>query len=638
MSNASRLTLIGRLCAQSSYDTAKITRHINRYSEGELAIREFGDELKAIGQTLARGFPAATMRMRSVSWLDSLEKRSNRLAFNIYINNIAAFGALTNLLKTRYDNLAVALIIDHPFFFYNDYCSFANNNNQLKWYRKSFFDRELYRIDKLLAPVERAVPKERLRIIASNNPAENEKAILDFFEVPWDEELNNILAPLSISGKRANRLLPATNNQFSLEEWRGMIADFEKGASAERLVKSEDARKLEEYIGKYWRFPRKKYPELENVLDQAAEKFLESPETEIKPIALGSLAERIPEAKKALILETNPVARRGLPVWQQGFFEILSGGKERDRAGVPKCCVLTFAYNQEKYIGECIESVAMQDLGSDMEHIIIDDASTDRTPEIIREYAKKYPRIKPVLFKYKPPNLIATGFNLCKSPYIALLDGDDYFTDKYKLRKQIDFLDANPDCAICFHYTEVFYEDGRPSQIYPNRAVMPDQSMRKLSLADLLQGNPMQTSSVMYRWRFAEGLPPWFRDDLVPGDWYWHLLHAENGKIGFLPEIMSRYRRHPNAGYASADGDTVAHRLKQGMRELETYQVADEYFRGKYHKDFQRLANGVFASYLQRYSDADDTSFLDIAASAFPVLAKGFLEELEKSSKESNKK
>ena len=78
--------------------------------------------------------------------------------------------------------------------------------------------------------------------------------------------------------------------------------------------------------------------------------------------------------------------------------------------------------------------------------------------------------------------------------------------------------------------------------------------------------------------------------------------------------------------------------MKQGMRELETYQVADEYFRGKYHKDFQRLANGVFASYLQRYSDADDTSFLDIAASAFPVLAKGVLEELEKSSKESNKK
>lgn len=297
----------------------------------------------------------------------------------------------------------------------------------------------------------------------------------------------------------------------------------------------------------------------------------------------------------------------------------------------PELSVLTLTRNQEKYIGECIESVIAQKTDFPIQHIVLDDGSSDETASIILEYANNYSHIIPIFLKRPRPagENVRVLFSACRTPYAALCDGDDYFTDPLKLQKQVDFLKANPKCAICFHPVEVVYEDGRESRIYPSPEMLKRYAVETYTLLDLLRDNLIQTNSVVYRWRFAEGLPDWFKPDLVPGDRYWHVLHAEKGTIGYLPERMAAYRRHAASLYASAEEDHTSHRLIHGMKELEVYDTLDRHFRGKLHKEFSGLADGVFADLTAYYAETGDDGPLIRACESWPMLGRDFLNKLK---------
>jgi glycosyltransferase involved in cell wall biosynthesis len=117
------------------------------------------------------------------------------------------------------------------------------------------------------------------------------------------------------------------------------------------------------------------------------------------------------------------------------------------------CCL---AYNHEPYIRQCLDGFVMQKCNFTYEVLIHDDASKDNTVSIIREYEVKYPDIiKPI---YQTVNQHSKGvkptfafnFPRAQGKYIAICEGDDYWTDPYKLQKQVDFLDANPKFSICW--------------------------------------------------------------------------------------------------------------------------------------------------------------------------------------------
>lgn len=299
----------------------------------------------------------------------------------------------------------------------------------------------------------------------------------------------------------------------------------------------------------------------------------------------------------------------------------------------PLVCVLTLTRNHRKYIGACIESVLAQQTSFPVRHIIVDHCSTDGTAQIISEYARKHPSIHPVLLsQWAAGQNVRALFLRCRSAYAALCDGDDYFTDPLKLQKQVDFLEAHPDCALCFHPVDVLYEDGSPSRVYPPENLLPRGMRGFYSLRDLLFANIMQTNSVMYRWRFREGLPDWFDATLIPGDWYWHLLHAEMGLIGYQNERMSVYRRHSASLYASAEGNHVDHRKAHGLDELRAYHVCNEHFQGRYYADFQRLVTGVLADFVIIYMQTGDDTLLQNAAERYPNFTKDFLNRLQQSS------
>lgn len=208
-------------------------------------------------------------------------------------------------------------------------------------------------------------------------------------------------------------------------------------------------------------------------------------------------------------------------------------------------CIVT--YNQANFIGRAIESALNQKTDFEFEILVGDDCSTDGTQDIIKHYAQQYPsRVIPVL---QSKNLGQNGlFNTnetyarARGKYIAAFDGDDYWTDFDKLQKQVDFLDANPDFSTCFHNALVTFEDGTP----PHLLNAPDQQV-EYTTEDLIGEDEiwfMATSSVMF-WNVIKTYPDWFYKS-VSGDIPRYVLFSKYGKIGYLPDVMSVYRKNKN--------------------------------------------------------------------------------------------
>ena len=126
--------------------------------------------------------------------------------------------------------------------------------------------------------------------------------------------------------------------------------------------------------------------------------------------------------------------------------------------------VLMITFNHEQFIAQAIDSVLMQQTDFEYEIIIGEDCSTDRTREIVIEYAERNPeKIRPLLHDHNLGlmgryNFVA-AYKMCHGKYIALLEGDDYWTDPHKLQKQVVFLENHPECSLCAHNTRIVIED-----------------------------------------------------------------------------------------------------------------------------------------------------------------------------------
>ena len=132
--------------------------------------------------------------------------------------------------------------------------------------------------------------------------------------------------------------------------------------------------------------------------------------------------------------------------------------------------VFVVAYNEEKYIRQALDSVLAQKTNFKYEVIVHDDASTDQTADIVREYEKRYPEIVKGIYqdsnKYQKgiQFVISYMYPVAVGKYVAYCDGDDYWTDPYKLQKQVDFLEKNPEYTMCQHAFSFLYEDKNNSR------------------------------------------------------------------------------------------------------------------------------------------------------------------------------
>lgn len=212
----------------------------------------------------------------------------------------------------------------------------------------------------------------------------------------------------------------------------------------------------------------------------------------------------------------------------------------------------------------------MQKTDFPFEVIIHDDASTDKTIDIIRTYTKKHPGVFRPLFEKEnqysqgKDNFVKDMLIMAEGTYIAECEGDDFWTDPGKLQRQVDFLDEHPDYNVCFHPVRVFFENNEePDSIYPD----PDQK-RSFTVGELLRGNFIQSNSVMYRRRKSYDD---FALKIMPFDWYTHLYHARDGKIGFINKVMAAYRRHAGGVWWASYSDQDAVWKRYGYEHLHAY-------------------------------------------------------------------
>jgi len=235
--------------------------------------------------------------------------------------------------------------------------------------------------------------------------------------------------------------------------------------------------------------------------------------------------------------------------------------KKLKRCKKPKLTVLCLAYNHEKYIKKAIESFFMQKTNFDYEVLIYDDASTDKTGQIIKEYKKKYPnKIKTILQEenYYSKGLLNSQirnlFMQAGGKYIAICEGDDYWIDSKKLQLQVDFMDKNPKYTVCFHPVKIIHEnDKKKKEIFPKI-----EEGKELTLNDLLRGNFIQTNSVLYRNLGKKQYMNLSKENFLPGDWYLHIYHAKHGKIKMIDKIMAVYNQNENGIWADRNTDPIS--------------------------------------------------------------------------------
>jgi len=221
------------------------------------------------------------------------------------------------------------------------------------------------------------------------------------------------------------------------------------------------------------------------------------------------------------------------------------------------CCI---TYNHENYIADAIESFLMQKTNFPIEILIHDDASTDNTAKIIRNYEKKHPEIiKPI---YQKENQYSKGvrsinkfnFSRAQGKYIALCEGDDYWTDPLKLQKQVDFLEANPEYSLVHTDIDKLYDKTNKiiKSYYKRNGVIHKDNP---TVCDIIEGKyVITTCSVMFKKEVSNS----FLSDsnyltFNSGDYSLFCEAANYGKIGFINESTTVRRVQGNSVSQSND-------------------------------------------------------------------------------------
>ncbi len=263
--------------------------------------------------------------------------------------------------------------------------------------------------------------------------------------------------------------------------------------------------------------------------------------------------EQAPEQK-----EKAPGQREQAPEQREqapGQREMASGQTERERpVGAPLVSISCVSFNHEAYIARALDSFLMQETDFPFEILVYDDASTDRTQAIIRDYEEKYPDlIKPY---YQTENQYSQGkynvegyFNYprAKGKYIAMCDGDDYWTDKKKLQLQVDYMEAHPGCSMCFHAARIETPE-RSIQSLKIRPYRGDRVIAPEKVIDKPSNYP--TASLLFRTAYTRDLQDYYYVSPV-GDISIQIHLAAKGWAYYMDREMSAYRQGVSVSWST---------------------------------------------------------------------------------------
>lgn len=260
-----------------------------------------------------------------------------------------------------------------------------------------------------------------------------------------------------------------------------------------------------------------------------------------------------------------------------------------------KVSVICNTYNHEKYIRDALESFVTQKTNFRFEVLVHDDASSDGTADIIREYEQKYPDIiKPI---YQSVNLYSKKIKIskvyqyprAKGKYLAICEGDDYWIDNCKLQKQYDALESRPDINICTCCTEKI-QGGKSCGM-----IAPSKVNNIFTTEDVILGGGgfVGTNSIVLRKEAFMGSELY--DSVMGLDYFIQIIGAIGNGMLYLSDCMCVYRVLTNGSWTSKMNKNRQSYVQHLGRVIENLKEMDTILNGKYHETIcQKIHNIEF--------------------------------------------
>ena len=262
----------------------------------------------------------------------------------------------------------------------------------------------------------------------------------------------------------------------------------------------------------------------------------------------------------------------------------------------PKVSVAMVTYNHEPFLAQAVQSVLTQETSFPYELVLSEDCSTDKTREIALDLQRRHPARIRLLLSDRNVGAVRNFMRTlreCRGEYVALLDGDDYWTSPRKLQRQAELLDRRPDLAMCYHDVVTFSEEGSE----PPRTV----SVRRRNIStldDLLRVTPPSCSVMFRRGLFGE-FPAWF-ETIPMFDFPLHVLNAQHGDVGYLDERMAAHRTHGGGVYSSLG------KVDRLRSRLEVYEVLDRHLGSGHRALIRQMRSRSYYALAQQYEAAGD--------------------------------
>lgn len=252
---------------------------------------------------------------------------------------------------------------------------------------------------------------------------------------------------------------------------------------------------------------------------------------------------------------------------------------------VPLVTVICTAFNHGDFIRKCLDGFMMQETDFPVEILIHDDASKDATAAIIGEYQEMYPSIIRSILQTenqfsKGMKILPLLIEMAHGPYVAICEGDDYWTDPRKLAKQVTLMTSNPTFSLCGTIVRCVKSGKDQSEVELPEMMRPWHSLTVLGIEDFVGGYPIHTSTAMFR-RHLLNIPNIF-DKVLNLDVCMFAMLAARGPVGFIHECTSTYRIHEGGIYS---GKNQLQRLKSFQN---TCNLLNGYFEGKYIERLRR--------------------------------------------------
>jgi glycosyltransferase involved in cell wall biosynthesis len=246
----------------------------------------------------------------------------------------------------------------------------------------------------------------------------------------------------------------------------------------------------------------------------------------------------------------------------------------------PIVSVWIITYNQEKYLPKAIDSALQQETDFPFEIVIGEDCSSDQTREICLRYQREHPDKIRLILHEQNIGLVRNFWltlQACRGQYVAQLEGDDLWTDPFKLQKQVNLLESRPECSFCYHLFD--HVDGNGSLLGETKQPRkPEELPADCDTRMVIDAkwSPLQTLTLLFRRNAFSEMPGWIYS-LPIFDWPLHFYLTRSGKGAFLNENMAAYRNHDEGVWSGAD------HVKNSLRYYHFYRCILKAHPGAYN-------------------------------------------------------